>query len=212
MAWIIASISDGPVLINDLGLMLHKGQMKDLDLIGRENAERSNDIKVLLNRNNIKTIKKDPYVPPGSIDPKIVKDLADVAIAAKAAVESQESVIQAMKKDAIEQREQTDALMSKMDAILGVVQKFAEERPKEMRTIKQAIENIKVERSEIAEKRAELPTSGMTDEEIKMQDKILSLRDKKLEKNYKNLGSSITKEVKDASVDDALKAMDELGI
>lgn len=221
MAWIIQSACDGPILINDLGLTLHKGQMKDLDLLGRENAERSNDVKVLLNMNppRIRTVKKDPYTPPGQVDPQVLKDLTETASKARETVEAQAAIIKdlrddvsAAKENAADLRAQNQAIILKMEAVLSAVSKFAEEHPREIRTIKEAIENIKVERSQIAEKKAEIQAStDMTDAEIKMQDKLLTIRDKKLEKNYKDLGKTITKG-EDASVDEALDAMDELGI
>lgn len=214
MAWVIQSASEGPVLINDLGLTLHKNQMKDLDLLGRENAERSNDLKSLLSMNppKIRTIKKDPYTPPGGIDPQIVKELTETTIQAKAVIETQASTIKELRQEAEVAKEQTKVMMSKMEELMASVKQLADEHPKEIRTMRKAIENIQVERADIATKREEIKSSdSMTDEEIKMQDKILSMRDKKLEKNYKDLGKTITK-TEDVSMDDTLEVMDQLGI
>ena len=61
MAWIIQSNSEGPVIIADIGLTFSAKQIKNVDLIGRHNAEQSNDLKLMIQKGFLKEIKKDVF-------------------------------------------------------------------------------------------------------------------------------------------------------
>jgi hypothetical protein len=219
MAWVIQSISDGPVIISDLNLVLHHGQSRDLDLVGRENAERSNDVKLLLLKGFIKEIRKDVAVlqSSGKVDTQAIVQMAQIVgeAAASAATQANADTVQKLhdKIDAQDQKmnvqsEKSDAVLEKAEAILAEVRNLVEKDPLGIRNLKKTLENIKIERAVIAEKREDLAESSTAD--VAAHDKILKLKDKKLEKNYQNLGKTVSKSSDD--VDETLKAMDELGI
>lgn len=226
MAWIIKSSHDGPVIINDLGIMLNRGQMKDLDLLGRDAAERSNDVKVLLAKKLIIELKKDAVTPATA--PSNAAAMESLAASVKQAsdamaqtqaqnetIAKQNDKINELSTQLTEQKILTQEVISNTAKIVEAVNKFATDFPVEVRTIKKAMENIKVERGNISETRQEMATGNdVTEAEIKAQERILANKDKKLEKNLLDLGKSVTKNAveKAEDVDSALDAMDELGI
>jgi len=229
MAWIIQSISQGPIIINDLGLMLTYNQTRDIDLVGRENAERSNDIKYFLAKSMIKTIRKDAFTPSGGIDPAVVQQLTQNSQDIKQATENlgklESSVEQAnqaaqsaqqaanqIQQDMEAQKKQNQAILDMNQQVLDVVRKFAEDHPVEIRKMKDAIDNIKIERTVIAEKKEALENSDMSEAEINTQEKILNLKDKRLEKNIKEIGKKIIKSEDSKDIANAVNELDDLGI
>ena len=216
MSWIIKNRHAGPVEVRDLSLWFQGLQIRDLDLIGRENVERSNDLKILMNQHFLEQIRKDAHTT-GNIDPKTIENLnaavakveevSNKAAADQAAHAKQMGDIQAenegLKKSMAEQATLTNT-------VLNEVREFAKKFPADIKTFSEAMRNIVAERAVIAEKREELAEAGVSEAEIKVADKILSLKDKKLEKNLENLGKTVSGSA--ADVKGALDAMDELGI
>ena len=217
MGWIIKNRHAGPVEIRDLSVWFQGLQIRDLDIIGRENVERSNDLKLLFNKGFLEQIRKDAHSSANSIDPKSIEQLnAAVArvseVSARAAADQaahakQMGAIQTenenLKKSMAEQAVLTNTVLSE-------VREFAKKFPADVKTFSEAMRNIVAERSAIAEKREELADAGVSEAEIKVADRILSLKDKKLEKNLENLGKTVSGSA--ADVKGALDAMDELGI
>jgi DNA repair exonuclease SbcCD ATPase subunit len=227
VAWIIQSISEGPVVINDIGLTLTKGQVRDLDLIGRENAERSNEVKILIMKGFLREVRKDPHSTPvggAALDPKIVAALSHATEQMQQATSlaaAQGDVIQKLQEqnERLEQQlkhghEQSAAIMEKATRILSEVQAFAERNPNEIKAIREAVENINRESAEISEKRAEIAKQASggaeTESELAAHDRILAIKEKKLNKNLGTIGKTVSKSAD--SIQDAINAMDELGI
>jgi hypothetical protein len=229
MTWIVQSISQGPIVISDLGLMLTFNQTRDIDLIGRENAERSNDIKYFLAKEMIKTIRKDTFVSD-KLDPALVQQIKNnseeiktatanltkiegsVDQAFQAAQLAQEAVTK-MNGKLEEQNKQNEAILETNRKVLEAVTKFAEDHPVEIRKMKEAIDNIKIERTIIAGKQQELEqNTEMSEDEIKTQEKILGLKDKRLEKNIKEIGKKIIKSEDAKDISNAVNELDDLGI
>jgi uncharacterized protein YoxC len=229
VAWIIQSISEGPVEISDIGVTLTKGQVRDLDIIGRENAERSHGVKLLIAKGFLREVRKDPAPPPAgaapALDPKVVEQLkaaADQINQATNLAAAQGDVIQKLQEQNSQMQQQMQqvhnqsaALMDRTAQILTEVQAYAERNPNEIKAIREAVENIGRETKEISEKRAEIARQAEgadqhTEQELQAQDRILAIKGKKLEKNYQDLGKTVSKSADD--VDETLKAMDELGI
>ena len=216
MGWIIKNRHAGPVEVRDLSLWFQGLQIRDLDIIGRENVERSNDLKILMNQHFLEQIRKDAHVS-GAIDPKTVEQLnaavakvsevSNKAAADQAAHAKQMGDIQAenanLKKSMAEQATLTNT-------VLNEVREFAKKFPADIKTFSEAMRNIVAERQAISEKREELAEAGVSEAEIKVADRILALKDKKLEKNLENLGKTVSGSA--ADVKGALDAMDELGI
>ena len=216
MSWIIKNRHAGPVEVRDLSLWFQGLQIRDLDIIGRENVERSSDLKLLFNKGFLEQIRKDAHVS-GNVDPKVVEHLnaavakveevSNKAAADQAAHARQMGDIQAenanLKKSMAEQAVLTNKVLEEVRAFAG---KF----PADAATFAEAMRNIVAERATIAEKREELAEAGVSDAEIKVADRILALKDKKLEKNLENLGKTVSGSASD--VKGALDAMDELGI
>lgn len=211
MAWVIQSQNEGPLHLADIGIMLLKGQMRDLDLIGRENAERSNDIKLALQKLWIKTIRKDPYTNGGgSMSPQVVQGLQEATVKAAEAAKAAISVAEDLRTRNVQLEGQLNEQKKQSDKILSELRAFADAHPLHLKTILEAIKNAQVERVHIAEERKVAPADDMTEGEMKARDKILELKDKKLEKNIENLGKTISASSED--VTDVLDQLDELGI
>lgn len=211
MAWLIQSNAEGPVIIADINLTFHATQIKDLDLIGRINAEKSNDLKLMLQKGFLKEIRKDKSVE--TIDENVVKKFNETIQYHQEIADKQAEQIKAVEKQNVELKQQNVELKqqnvelhSKMDVVLEEVRAFAEKFPLQIRTIAEAMRNIETERGHIAQQKESLVTSGASEAEIKMQEKILTLKDKKLEKNVKNLGSTVSH-----SADDFKDTLDALG-
>jgi chromosome segregation ATPase len=229
MAWIIQSISQGPIVINDLGIMLTFNQTRDIDLVGRENSERSNDIKYFLAKGMIKTIRKDAY-SQDKLDPALVQEIKNnseeiktatanlskiegsVDQAFQAAQMAQAAVVK-MTGDIEEQKKQNEAILETNKKVLDAVMKFSEDHPVEIRKMKEAIENIKIERTIISGKQEALQqNTEMSEAEIKTQEKIMGLKDKRLEKNIKEIGKKIVKSDDSKDINDAISGLEDLGI
>ena len=216
MSWIIKNEHGGPVIIHDLSVTFQGNQIRDLDIIGRENVERSNDLKVLFNMHHLRQIRKDAH-SSNSVDPKVIEQLnaavvkvSEVSLKAasdQAAHAKQMEEIKAenegLKKGMAENTELTNKVLEEVRA-------FAQKFPTEVKTFAEAMRNAVAERQAIAQVRDNLANTGTSEAEIKVQDKILALKDKKLEKNLNNLGKTVSSPSTD--VKDALDAMDALGI
>ena len=57
MAWVIKNISKSVVIISDLNVILHQNQSKDLDIVGREVAEKSSEVRQALSIGLIEEVK-----------------------------------------------------------------------------------------------------------------------------------------------------------
>lgn len=211
MSWIVMNAGQGPLCINELGINLTGKQHFDLDMIGRANAERSNEVKLALQKGWLQTVRKDAYAEGNNVSSQAIAALqeATVKIAENVATK-QDQFEQKIQAELQAQKQKTDQMLSKQDQILEEVRALFMENPVVVKTIKEALQNIKIERSEITEKRKELVETSHTKEEIEAQEKIFALKDKQLEKNYKDLGKTLSK--KDTSIDESLDALDALGI
>jgi chromosome segregation ATPase len=219
---------DGPVILQDIGITITRGQLRDLDLIGRENAERSNDVKLALAKNYVKTVRKDAISTGSGVPQQVVDAISTAASKMDEATAANTDVVKRLEErnrelekklaeqkaafDAQieEQRRHNEQAESNANKVLDEVRDFAKRLPIEIRTIGEAMRNIQVERAQVAEARSSLAESGHTEEEIKAQERILALKDKKLEKNFKDLGKTVSSSATD--VTEALDALDELGI
>lgn len=220
MPWRVQSVSEGPLVLSDIGLTFRKGDIRDLDLIGRENAERSNDIKYALIKGWLVELEKGPGPDKPAatgVDPAVVAQLSAAAQKADQTVTKLEQSNQKLQEqlkiqsEKLDQQEKHNAeVMAKADMVLEEVKTFFHNNPLDIRVFKEALENIKVERSEIKDAREVLKDSGDSEAEIAARDRILKLKDEKLEKNAGDIGKSISKSADD--IDQALDAMDELGI
>jgi len=208
MAWLIQSDSPGPVLVQDMGLTFTYKQIKNVDLIGRHNAEQSRDLRYLLDKKFLVEIRKD--ASEETLDPKTVKQLKDTIQQAQEVVQTQSNKINSLEEQNNALKQQNNELHSKMDIVLNEVKAFSERFPLEIRTISEAIRNAESERVSIAKERKALPKSGESDAEIKLHDKILALKEKKLEKNVKDLGKTVSESASDYK--DTLDALDKLNL
>jgi hypothetical protein len=213
MAWIIRNETGGIFSVTDLNITFHPHQIRDMDLLGRENAEKSVQLKQLLNGQTLKEIKKD-FVP-GCVDPQTVDRMEKAAEKFSVAAENAQKVQEAQNQRIADLQVKNEELTKKLDESTATTNKvleefraFAEKFPVQVKNIADAMRNISSERQDIAKQRDEM--AGASDPEIKIQDRILALKDKKLEKNLDNLGKTISGPSTD--VNDALKALDELGI
>jgi myosin heavy subunit len=221
VAWIVQNTSNSIVCIDDLGIVLQRGQTRDVDLLGRDNAERSRFLKNAISGGLLTEVKKEVITPVGSgIDSKVVDDMKktteQAVAAATAAHDAVKTQVETINKQNETINKQTEIMQKQSESLndttaaLNKMRTLFEQFPMEMRAIKESMSNIRVERSEIAEKQAAL-TDGTSDAELKTQEKILKKRDAALEKNYKHLGETVTKKI-DADLGDALDAMDQLNI
>lgn len=222
---------EGPLNIADMGLAFMKGQIRDLDLVGRENAERSSDIKLALMKGWIRELEKGPSASPAGLDPAVVDNLAqaaqkasDMAAQASETVAAQSNMISRLEEtnsrleaqltkyeedSRLKERQQAE-LLEKTQRILEEVRAYNERDPLTLRTIKEALRNIQAEKKEVRARMDGLESDGTSDGEMEAHQKILSLKEKTLDKNFEDLGKSVSKEAN--SVEDALDALDELGI
>ena len=92
MAWVVQSTHGGPLEVRDINLMFGPNQIRDLDIVGRENAERSNDIKYLFTKGWLREIRKDAFTASSPQDmsgvQKIVEEASKASQDAKAATEA----------------------------------------------------------------------------------------------------------------------------
>jgi len=233
MAWIVQSASEGPIVITDMGITLTKNQVRDLDIIGRQNAERSTDIQYLLQKGFIRTIRKDasPSMTP-EVDPKIMADLklASEQITAAAAMSEEQAKaakalqeqnlrlqaqLEEQKKQLDEGKKQSGEIAGKQDQILAEIKAFAQRDPLGIKAIKEALENIKAEKLVVVERRAEIAkeikaADEVTERELKTQDNILKLKESKLDRNFEDLGKTVSQKAE--SVQESINALDEMGI
>lgn len=226
MSWIVMNAGEGPLIINELGINLTGKQHFDLDMIGRVNAERSNEVKLALQKGWLKQVRKDASAEGSAITPAALNDIktsvaASVSASVAAGQQSLEAELaktrlelEAAKKRQAEMQaemlQKHDQASVRQDLILAELQKLSQMQPAFVETVKKAMSNIKIEQATIAHQREEIKESGASPEEIKAQEKILALKDKKLEKNYQDIGKSLSKNA--SNVDEALDALDELGV
>lgn len=228
--WIIQSVHEGPLHLNDIGLMLTHGQTRDLDLMGREKAERSNDVKIALNTKPpyIKTIRKDAYAPEATIDIGKLQEASQQTLAAAASIQGvaagQSELIARMSEQLQAQMErnkhleeqiakqgaQTQQVLDNTEKVLAQVKAFAEANPLEIRSLKETLLNIQFEKQVVAKKIEELPSMGLSEAEMRAQERILKLKEAKLERNAETIGKSISMDAKD--VQSELDALEKLGI
>jgi hypothetical protein len=109
-----------------------------------------------------------------------------------------------------QQGAQTQQVLDNTNKVLEQVKDFAEKHPVEIRSLKETLQNIKVEKAEIAGKLEQLPSSGMSEGEIKAQERILKMKEQRLQKNAETIGKSISESATD--IQQELDAMDEMGI
>lgn len=215
MAWIVQSMTEGPLCITDVGITMTKGQLRDLDLIGRDNAERSNDIKVLLLKGFLRTVRKDASPSISSADPKIIeqlKEAAEMANKANQQLETANANNAALQQQLAEQKKKTEEAVDISKKVLEELRAFAEHDPLGIRTIKKALENIQAEKGQVVKEIAESRKAPepVSDRELKTHEQILRAKERKLEKNFKELGKTVSKSAED--IDDLVDAMDEEGI
>lgn len=222
MPWRVQSVSEGPVCLSDIGINFRKGDIMDLDLLGREHAESSNDIKLALQKGWIREIEKTP-APSGKtdIDPELVEKLSSAAQRAdaaanameeqKAVMDGQRSAIERLEASNEKLQEQLSAQGQRGDAdVLSEVRKYLENDPLGIKVLKETLENIQLERGQIAEQKKSLHSSGDSETEIEAKERILKMRDEKLEKNAEKVGKTISESSE--GIDDLLGDMDALGI
>lgn len=226
MTWIIQNNMPGPLQINDLGLNMISKQTFDLDVIGRVQAERSNELKVALQKQWVISLKKtaDPVSPSNNMTHEAAAAISAAAekFSGQAAkVEEQtaslrnelkqtQTQLTEARQELAENKATTDSILKGQELIKAQVQAFADSQPLLIRTIKETLENITVERGAIAEKREAIKESGMDADEMKANERILALKDKTLEKNYNKLGKTVSKDAD--NVNDIMDAMDDVGI
>jgi ElaB/YqjD/DUF883 family membrane-anchored ribosome-binding protein len=224
MPWIIQSASEGPVIVNDINATFKKGDVKDVDLCGgRENAERSNDLKMLIMKGFLKEIRKDPpnaavvahTVDVGKMMEPLTKHLGEVHQTIQNTADASNDNMKRIEATQAEMRRELDdhkkEVMDMHKKILDEIRTFSEKHPLQTQTIIQAMKSIVVERGVIAEKIEAIRTSDETDIDIRAEERLLSIRDKKLEKNLKNLGKTMS----ESSVDDieaSLKALEDIDL
>jgi hypothetical protein len=211
---------EGPVILADMQLSFTKGQIRDLDIIGREHAEKSNDIKIAFNKGWIAELSKDPSPVSEDVQASIrvaaenIAGRAEEAIAANADVisrleEQNKKLVSQLEKQSFQEVKQAE-ILDKTTRILSEIKSFADRDPILLRTLKEALGNISAERRHIKEQSDEIKSSGDSDAEIEAHERILRLKDNKLKKNFEDIGKSISKDAD--SVEDTLSQMDELGI
>ena len=217
MAWIVQSMSEGPLCITDVGITMTKGQLRDLDMIGRDNAERSNDIKVLILKSFLRTVRKD--AAPSTIaapDPKIMEQLkaaSEMASKANEALNAANANNIALQQQLVEQKQKAEEAVDLAKLVLEEVRAFAKTDPLGVRTIKEALENIKLEKVQVIQQisAAEAKVKeNVSDRELKAHEQILKAKEKKLDKNFKDLGQTVSKSSE--SVDALLDTLDKEGI
>lgn len=209
MPWIIQSLHEGPVIVNDLNLKFTKDQIRDVDLYGgRDNAERSNDLKCLIFKNYLKEVRKDAP----SIDRAMPGDVGKIVDVVK---QHSDEHIQRIEQKLDQHKQEMVAYKQEVlditNKVLSEVKAFAERYPLEIRTIAEAMRNITVERASISEQRSQLVDSGESDADILAQDKLLAMKDKKLEKNLNRLGKTVSVS-SDDDLEKSLKALEEIGL
>lgn len=181
MTWRVQSAMEGPLNIADMGLAFMKGQIRDLDLVGRENADRSSDIKLALMKGWLRELEKGPSASPAGLDPAVVDNLtqaaqkaSDMASKASETVAAQSDLISRLEEtnnrleaqldkyeeDAkIKDRQQAE-LLEKTQRILDEVRAYNERDPLTLRTIKEAMKNIQVEKKEVRDRMDGLESDG----------------------------------------------------
>jgi hypothetical protein len=194
--------------------MFGPNQIRDLDIVGRENAEHSNDIKYLFSKGWLKEIRKDAFTSHGTPPDmsgvqKVVEEANKASLAATAATEAlntklsmeNEELRKKMSQMELSQKQSAEDGSKKMDQLLSLVKSFAEAHPAEARAAAAAMRNIQTEQKQIEE---------MSQAEIEAHGKILDMRKKNLKQNMENLGKTVAQS--SGNVKEALDAMDQLDL
>jgi len=215
MAWIVKNISDSIIDIRELCINFQGKAVKDLDIIGRDNAERSSELKQMFQKGFLITIAKDPAP---KIDGQLIQKLEAAAGKIEKATsqgEQHAAELEKLKQSNEELKTQVQQaniqMASKVDGILEQVKAYAEKFPIHAQVVAEALKNIKIEKGDIASQREQLQSSGTSEGEIKTQDKILAAKEQKLQKNVENMGRTVFHDDK-ADLDKQLKALEEAGI
>ena len=221
MAWEIVSTMAGPVELSDLGIILTKScPRRDLDLIGRENAERSNDVRLALAKGWIRTIRKDATSREvGGVSPQVVQELQEATKRVNEAAQAHADVVKQLddRNARLEELEDRNKKLEqslqeqkgKQEEILAEVRAFAGTFPLGIKTIKEAMKNAQVERAAIASEKEKLSEAD-SEADLKATVKIMAAKDKKLEKNLDKMGKTVSGSAED--VKDVLDAMDALDL
>jgi len=222
MAWLLQSTTDGTVIISDINVIFGPKQIRNLDLIGRRNADSSHHLKQLIADGTLHEIRKDPA--EDAIDPKLVQQLQATVQASQQTVQAQTQVIQTLqasneeaqkqnaevKKQNEDLKIQNEEIKAQNKTILEEIKKFADQRPLDVRTYADAMRNILAEHGAVVSERTAPTVQEHTDAEMKTHDKILKKKQEKLEKNLQNIGDTVSHPGADHK--DVLDAMDQLGI
>jgi hypothetical protein len=232
VTWLVQNTTGGPVCIRDLSdLVLAPKGIKDLDVLGREIAERSRDILYLIEKKFVKVLRKDPSPSANSTEAILgaqqAVTMANEAIdaakntseAAKLTVEGNEKIIQELKEqnklllEALKlQQEGSKQQSNAMISIAEEVKRFVEKQPVVAKDIAEAMRNIKTEKEQISKELQEIEKSEASENEMKTHEKILKMKGDKLDKNFKDLGKTVSKKVSESNVDNILDALDDIGI
>ena len=221
MAWLLQSTTDGTVIISDINVIFGPKQIRNMDLIGRRNAEASHHLKQLIADGTLHEVRKDPA--EDAIDPKLVQQLQATVQASQATVQAQTQVIQTLQTSNEEAKKQNEEVKKQNDdlkvqneeikaqnqTILEEIQKFANQRPLDVKTYADAMRNILAEHGSVVTERA-APAHEHSDAEMKTHDRILKKKQEKLEKNLQNIGNTVAHP--GADVKEAIDALDQLGL
>ena len=213
MAWIIKDVGGTIVDIRELHITFQPNQVRDMDLLGRENVERSSEFRMMIQKGYLFEIAKDP-VP--KIDNQLLHKLesaADKIEAVATQQQKQSEDMQNLKASNEEVRKSNQELATKVNEatrVFSEVKDFVDKFPVMAKTMAEAMRNIQTERREVAEQRVAIQESGASEAEIRAQDRILAAKEQKLQKNVTNLGKAVSHE--GADLKDQLKAMEDAGI
>ena len=130
--------------------------------------------------------------------------------AAESAVAAAESQIESIKilYDKVDAQEKKTA--TALEQILSEIREIKQTQPNEFKAILETLKNIPAERAALAQQREELRRSELPEADLRAQERILELKDKKLQKNYDELGKTISKSAKD--MDEAVDALDQIDL
>jgi len=213
MAWIIKNVSGMIIDIRDLHVTFQQDQVRDVDILGRENSERSSDLAQMLQKGYLFQIAKDAAM---RVDGQLVQKLERAAEKMESvSVQSSKNAaeIEGLKKSNSDLQKSNEQLSAKIDGAARTfeeVKSFFEKFPVQAKAIAESMRNIQAEQKGVAEQRERLQESGTSDAEIRVQDRILASKGAKLQKNLENLGNVVAH--KEGDLDKQLEAMEKAGI
>jgi hypothetical protein len=232
VTWLVQNQTSGPVCVRDLNdLVIPPKGVKDLDVLSREVAERSRDIVFLVEKKFIKVLRKDPVASANSnqaiLGAQQAVNMANEAVeaakntseAAKLTVEGNEKIIQELREqnklllEALKlQQEGSKQQSDTMISIAEQVREFVQKQPVVAKDIAEAMRNIKVEQAGIKKEIEEVEKEASSENEMKTHEKILKMKNDKLQKNFTELGKTVSKSISESNVNETLSALDDLGI